>query len=197
MPSSPSGHSPAFHTSFVSTEKEWTRKPKLDCRVHNYCCVCLTEAQVRTRSRHVSSQVTLLLGLGQHHAWDARQEACQMQKCRESLSKLTILSTMLFNPTSVDILHCIHFSTHPVVSGEPETATDWREKEPISIGQLRELWSHRGRGIRRRSSGLIVCFSIVSQSVISITQKTRDVTLDAAAVDCERLDWPDCSAYSE
>lgn len=34
---------------------------------HDCCCVCLTEARVRTRSRHVSSQVALLLGLGQHH----------------------------------------------------------------------------------------------------------------------------------
>lgn len=110
-------------------------------------------------------------------------------RCRneEEPFKFNILATMLFNLTSVHIFYCICFSTHPVVSGEPETATDWREKGPFSVGQLRKLSSHRGA--RRRSSGLAVCFSIVSQSALSNTRKTRDVAHGAAAaVDCERLD---------
>lgn len=78
-------------------------------------------------------------------------------------------SNIAFNPTSVHISYFIYSPTHPVNSEEPETARDWREKGPSSIGQLRELSSHRGT--RRRSSGLVVCFSIVSQSAISNTRK--------------------------
>lgn len=87
MPSSPYWHLYVSHLAYDTERKEDAEgKQQGNCRGRD-CCVCLTEAQVRTRSRHVSSQVTLLLGLGQHHAWDTKEEASEMWNSRRAPSK--------------------------------------------------------------------------------------------------------------
>lgn len=87
MPSSPYWHLFVSHQAFDTERKEHAEGKQQGGRGGRDCCVCLTEAQVRTRSRHVSSQVTLLLGLGQHHAWDTKEEASAMWNSRRAPSK--------------------------------------------------------------------------------------------------------------